>query len=66
MGIAAGVVLVLIGADAARSLVFGVEPVDPGLVGLAVVVLVVVGMAASFLPAHRAACVEPLAALRAD
>ena len=65
MGIAAGVVLVLIGADAARSLVFGVEPVDPGLVGLAVV-LVVVGMAASFLPAHRAACVEPLAALRAD
>jgi predicted permease len=65
-GLGAGAMLALVGAGAAQSLVFGVRPTDLGLVGLAVALLATVGVAASYLPARRAASVEPLAALRAD
>ena len=66
IGLVTGPALALVGADLARSLVFAVEPQDLRLVGLAAAVLATVGLAASYLPARRAARVEPLAALRAD
>jgi predicted permease len=63
-GIAAGLPLALAGTRVLRSMLFGVAPGDPitvvfGLVGLTAVVLL-----ASYIPAHRAASVDPMVALR--
>lgn len=48
------------------SMLFGVSPLDPLTYALAVVTLVVAAGLASWIPARRAATVDPLAALRAD
>jgi len=65
---AIGCVLGLGGAVAAstllRSLLFGVSPFDPLVLVLAAVGIVVLALAASALPAFRAASVEPMQALR--
>jgi putative ABC transport system permease protein len=65
-GAALGVSVSLAGAEAIRSLLFGVEPKD-ALTYLAVIGLVtsVVGLA-SYLPARRTAGIDPLALLRRD
>ena len=47
-----------------RSLLFGVEPTDPFTLASGAVVIVVAALAASYLPARRAATVEPVTALR--
>ena len=66
----AGCALGLLGAAAAsrlmQSLLFGVSPFDPLVLALAAVFVLLLAMAASFLPAQRAASVEPMKALRAD
>lgn len=56
--------LTLIGL--ARSLMFGISPVDPLVIGTAMSVLIGTTMIAAGLPAHRAASVEPVEALRAE
>ena len=48
----------------ARSLLFGVAPQDPVTLMTAVAVLLVVVVAASWLPARRAALIDPGRALR--
>lgn len=48
------------------ALLFGVQPADPATLAMAVVLLVVVGLAACLLPARRASRVDPLMALKAD
>jgi predicted permease len=63
-GLAIGSLLALAGAQAAQSLVFGVRPYDIGPVALACVFLAAAALAASYVPARRAAGMEPLAALR--
>jgi putative ABC transport system permease protein len=50
----------------ASSLLFGLKATDPGTIGLAIVLLGAVATAASFLPALRAARLEPMAALREE
>jgi predicted permease len=66
----AGCALGLLGAAAAsrllRSLVFGVSPFDPLVLALAALLVLMLALAASLLPAQRAASVEPMKALRAD
>jgi ABC-type antimicrobial peptide transport system permease subunit len=57
-------VIKLILARTARSLLFGLQPHDPLTISLAVVALALVGLAASYLPALRAAHVDPMVALR--
>jgi ABC-type antimicrobial peptide transport system permease subunit len=48
------------------ALLFGVQPHDPAsFVGVAVLVLVI-GAAASYIPARRAATIDPLIAMRAE
>ena len=49
-----------------RAMLFEVNPADPGVFTLAAAVLVVAGLAAGWLPARRAARVDPMAALRCE
>ena len=61
-----GLVLALIFARSLSSMLYGVSPADPAtLAVVAVVVLFVAGLAA-FVPAARAAFVQPMRALRED
>jgi ABC-type antimicrobial peptide transport system permease subunit len=60
----------LLGAAAAskllRSLLFGVSPFDPLVLMLAAVVVLMLALTASLLPARRAASIDPMKALRTD
>jgi len=62
VGIAAAIGL----GRAARSLLFELEAYDPVAVVLAVMTLALVALAAGYLPARRAALVNPMSALRYD
>ena len=56
----------LAAAQAIRSLLFGVSPADPVSFGRIVLVFGVVGLLASYLPARRAARVDPATVLRSN
>ena len=49
-----------------ESLLFGLLPNDPAVLGGAVVMMLTVAAAAAYLPARRAANVDPMVALRQD
>lgn len=66
IGSTVGIVLGLGVAFAIQGLLFGVSPVDPIALAATVATMLAVGLAASYLPARRAAAVTPLAALRAE
>ena len=51
---------------AMRGILFGVKAWDPTTLAGVAVVLTVCALAASFLPARRAASVNPIDALRAE
>jgi predicted permease len=53
-------------ASLLKGLLFGVEPVDPLTMGFSAVLLVVVALAASAIPARRATAVDPMTALRSE
>jgi ABC-type antimicrobial peptide transport system permease subunit len=66
IGVGAGLVCAIVASMLMRSVLFGVSAWDvPTLVGVAVV-LSVASLLASFLPARRAASVNPCDALRAE
>ena len=65
-GAALGVPLVLVCTRVLKSMLFGVEPQDPGTVVVCIGVLSMAGLAAGYLPARRAALLEPAFALRAE
>jgi putative ABC transport system permease protein len=66
IGLAAGTVLALFAAKAAASLLFGLKARDPETYVLSVLLLGIVSLGASALPAYRAARVDPLDALREE
>jgi putative ABC transport system permease protein len=47
-----------------ESLLFGAAPLDPGVLGLSVLLVAFTGMLAAYLPARRATKIDPLLALR--
>jgi ABC-type antimicrobial peptide transport system permease subunit len=49
-----------------KSLLFGISPLDPLTYEAVPVVLVVAAVLASYMPARRAALVDPVEALRAE
>lgn len=65
-GILVGVPLALLASRVGRSVLVGVEPTEPAAYVGAAAVLVLVALAASWLPARRAAAVDPVTALRTD
>jgi predicted permease len=64
LGLLIGTVLSLAGSRAAATLLFGLKPTDLATYVLALASLSVVAGFASFLPARRAAGLDPMAALR--
>jgi predicted permease len=66
MGLAIGVPLALLAANGIRSMLFGIRFTDAVTHTTAVAVLALVAAIAAYLPARRAARVDPMAALRAD
>ena len=65
-GVVAGAVLSVAAARAASALLFGLTAADPGTFVRAVVMLGAVAALASFVPARRAAKVDPWLALREE
>jgi ABC-type antimicrobial peptide transport system permease subunit len=66
IGLVAGTGLTIAAGSAAASMLYGLKPSDPLTLAAAIAGIVAVGLAASFLPAHRAANIHPMAALREE
>ncbi|MEM7351592.1 MAG: ADOP family duplicated permease [Acidobacteriota bacterium] len=66
LGLALGLALAYLQAGLVRSLLFGVEPTDPLTLAVGVGVLVVSTLGAAYLPARRAAAVDPTVSLRQE
>lgn len=64
VGIAIGLPITFLVARLLASMLFGVKPDDPATVALAAFALCAVGFLAAYIPARRAAKVDPLVALR--
>jgi ABC-type antimicrobial peptide transport system permease subunit len=66
----AGCVIGLVGAAVAsrllQSFLFGVSSFDPMVLALAAICVLLLALAAAYLPARRAATVDPMQALRTD
>jgi putative ABC transport system permease protein len=65
-GVGLGVLGAFVLTSAVKSLLFGVAPNDPATFGGVAAVLAAAALAACYIPARRAAQVDPLRALRAD
>jgi putative ABC transport system permease protein len=63
-GVVAGLVLTFVAGRGMASLLVGVSPSDPLTLGAVSLLLGLVGLAASYIPARRAMNVEPLKALK--
>ena len=66
VGLGIGFALALAGARLLSGLLYGIPPTDSVTFALVAVVLVATALAAGFLPARRAARVDPLIAIRGD
>jgi predicted permease len=66
IGLVAGTCLAAAAGSAARAMLFGLKPVDPLTLVLAAGGMTIIGVAASAIPAPRAAGVDPMKVLREE
>ncbi len=64
-GVAVGMPLAVLLSRVMEGLIYGVSPTDPITFALGSAFLLAIGLAACYLPAHRATRVDPIEALRA-
>jgi putative ABC transport system permease protein len=65
-GIAMGIAVALVAARAVSPLLFRVEPLDPAAIAAVSAIVMGAAFAAAYLPARRAARVDPMDALRSQ
>jgi predicted permease len=65
-GLAAGLIASLLGGRAIQSLLYGVQALDPSVMAIVTVLFLAAALLAAFLPARRAASVDPMEALRSE
>jgi putative ABC transport system permease protein len=63
-GVIPGLAASLLLGRVMSSSIFGVSPVEPGILAGISILLIVVALAACYLPARRAATIDPMQALR--
>ncbi|HEX5236747.1 MAG TPA: ABC transporter permease [Silvibacterium sp.] len=66
IGIAAGIALAVVASGVMRAFIYGFRGYDVVTVSAVAVILALCGLAASYLPARRAASIDPMVALRAE
>jgi predicted permease len=66
VGIVAGGVGAVAATRALRGLLFGVQPGDPATLVATALILILVAVAAAYVPARRAASIDPIEAFRAE
>ena len=66
VGIALGLAAAAAVSRLMSSLLFGVTPFDPATYGATATALLVAAMAATYIPARRAASVDPMETLRGE
>jgi ABC-type antimicrobial peptide transport system permease subunit len=66
IGLAIGIPVALAGGQLLASQLYGVQSHDPIVLGLAAVVLAISALLAGFIPARRAASIDPIRALRME
>jgi ABC-type antimicrobial peptide transport system permease subunit len=66
VGVLIGTAAALAVSRSMQSLLFGVGQADPVTYGLTALALVIVALAASYVPARRATRIDPLTALRTE
>jgi predicted permease len=66
VGIAAGALCLLFAVQSVKHMLYGVSPFDPTTLVTAGALLTIVALIAAFVPAVRAASVDPMTALRAE
>ena len=65
-GLAAGLAGSAVGGRVIQKLLYGVQPVDPVVIASVAALFLIAAGAAAFLPARRAASVDPMEALRSE
>jgi putative ABC transport system permease protein len=65
-GVGLGIAGSLVSGRLLTEMLYQVKPGDPEVIAVIVIVLLVVGLLASWLPARRAAGIDPMVALRED
>src|SRR5262249_53462879 len=66
LGVGIGIPAAVAGSTLLTSLLFGIRPTDPGVLGSVALVVTLVALAACWIPAWRATQVAPTDALRAE
>jgi putative ABC transport system permease protein len=65
-GLAGGALALVPATRALRASLYGVSPADPGALGVAAALIAFSAFAAAYVPARRAAAIDPLVAIRTE